>query len=86
MLAEGPPSLGARIGSVGSEPPKMVGGGWFGVSKPAHGDGDQKQDPPTCSFCGREGRRGVMGGAAFICFDCIDLAAEIKSESLGDRK
>jgi len=39
-----------------------------------------------CSFCGRVGNQGVMGSAAFICFECIELAAEIKSESLGDRK
>jgi hypothetical protein len=62
----------------------MAGGGWFGVSKPATGVGDQERDPPVCSFCGKVGNQGVMGTAAFICFDCIDLAAEIKSESLGD--
>jgi hypothetical protein len=68
----------------GDQPPKVVGGGWFGVPKPANGG--QGRDPPRCGFCGKVGNQGVMGTAAFICFDCIDLAAEIKGKSLGDKE
>jgi hypothetical protein len=70
---------------VGPEDAHRGGGGWFGIA-----DADSRPppptDPPRCSFCQRETFRGVAGPtpAVFICFDCIDLAAEIKAESLGE--
>lgn len=41
---------------------------------------------PPCLFCGRANRRGIAGPdqSIYICFDCIDLAAEMKAEHLAE--
>jgi hypothetical protein len=38
---------------------------------------------PTCSFCGRDNRRGVAGPtlAIYICADCVALATQILDAS-----
>lgn len=47
---------------------------------------DEALPYPTCRFCGRDNRRGIAGPttAIYICFECIDLVAEMKAEHLAE--
>ncbi len=47
---------------------------------------DEPRPYPPCRFCGRENRRGIAGPdqTIYICFDCIDLVAEMKDEHLAE--
>lgn len=43
---------------------------------------------PTCRFCGRHNLRGISGAthSIYICFECIDLVAEMKAEHLAEER
>lgn len=62
----------------------MIGGGWFGTT-PEEAVEDA-QGAVSCGFCGRHDLPGVAGiPPAFICFDCVDLANDIRHERLAPK-